>query len=326
MAEGLFCGLPRRYVFIGFDLFLLLVILLYAMMPSDSKLGPTAGYSTPDGRWVTETTAAANAVGPDPKPWQNPAAKWRRKRHLRKHLARYAVEQEEAMWNATWDGETRRGIKRRRLKRGRKGTLGGRGGEESDDGTAIGSSSAPEASSEACSSPPSVPCSAKGRALVTLSLAGTKKRDHFTVTRVPMEAYAQAVRHFRTQQEDQLLISRYPPLHASFHVVDSFDHPALAKWNSTLRAGSSSHFIKLPMMQYFLEHYSKVLFVDDDILISPFAPDLFETVPCHKLGATVEAVHTQGWHAMHGRALCELYNLKEELPAVCSKERVKSIR
>lgn len=211
MAEGLFCGLPRRYVFIGFDLFLLLVILLYAMMPSDSKLGPTAGYSTPDGRWVTETTAAANAVGPDPKPWQNPAAKWRRKRHLRKHLARYAVEQEEAMWNATWDGETRRGIKRRRLKRGRKGTLGGRGGEESDDGTAIGSSSAPEASSEACSSPPSVPCSAKGRALVTLSLAGTKKRDHFTVTRVPMEAYAQAVRHFRTQQEDQLLISRYPP-------------------------------------------------------------------------------------------------------------------
>lgn len=47
---------------------------------------------------------------------------------------------------------------------------------------------------------------------------------------------------------------------------------------------------------------------------------------CVQLGATVEAVHTQGWHAMHGRALCELYNLKEELPAVCSKERVKSIR
>lgn len=56
------------------------------------------------------------------------------------------------------------------------------------------------------------------------------------------------------------------------------------------------------------------------------SPDLFATVPCHKLGATVEAVHTQGWHTMHGRALCEIYKLKKELPAICGKETVKSIR
>ena len=93
----------------------------------------------------------------------------------------------------------------------------------------------------------------KGRALVTLWISnGAKKRAHVIVTRLPMEAYAQRVG-------------------ASFHVVDSFDHPSLAKWNMTLRTGSSSHFMKLPMLQWFLSQYSEVLFVDDDILFSPFA-------------------------------------------------------
>ena len=67
----------------------------------------------------------------------------------------------------------------------------------------------------------------------------------------------------------------------------------------------------------------QVLFVDDDILFSPYAPDLFATVPCHKVGAVVEAVHKQGWHTMHGRQLCDIYHQDYTCfglpkPAVCT--------
>ena len=45
-----------------------------------------------------------------------------------------------------------------------------------------------------------------------------------------------------------------------------------------------------------------------------------------QVGATIEAVHAQGWHTMHGRALCDIYNMKTDFPSVCGKNAVKSIR
>ena len=83
MAEGrrtLF-GVPRRYAFIAVDVFLLCAIVFYAVMPSGTPVGPMAGYATTDGRWVTETTVAADKAGPDPKPWLSPNAARRKKRH-----------------------------------------------------------------------------------------------------------------------------------------------------------------------------------------------------------------------------------------------------
>ena len=58
------------------------------------------------------------------------------------------------------------------------------------------------------------------------------------------------------------------------------------------------------MLRWFLRHYGRVLFVDDDVLISPFAPDLFAQVACHKVGAVIESYHAQGWHAMHSDTCC----------------------
>ena len=145
------------------------------------------------------------------------------------------------------------------------------------------------------------------RAVVTLSLG---KRTHFAVTRVALAAYAKRVG-------------------AELHVIDSNAHPSLAKWNATLAARSASnHFIKLPMFEWFLDQFDQVLFMDDDVLVSPYAPDLFAKVPCQsgRLGAVVEAYHKQGWHAMHGRATCELYNLAAEVPGSCTKHATKKMR
>ena len=118
------------------------------------------------------------------------------------------------------------------------------------------------------------------RVVVTLSIG---KRSHFGVTRVPMLAYAQRVG-------------------AELVVVDSYEHPCLARWNDTLRTGVNSHFMKLPLLQYFLQQYDQVMFLDDDVLLSPHAPNLFDTVPCESIGAVVEGYHAPGWHAMHGRS------------------------
>lgn len=48
------------------------------------------------------------------------------------------------------------------------------------------------------------------------------------------------------------------------------------------------------------------------MLISPFAPDLFAQVDCRKLGAVIEAYHVQGWHTMHAKSFCEIYDLKKD--------------
>lgn len=159
----------------------------------------------------------------------------------------------------------------------------------------------------ACGQPAQeLPCAANARrAVVTLSLG---KRTHFAVTRVALSAYALRVG-------------------AELHVVDSTAHPSLAKWNASLAARSASnHFIKLPMFEWFLHHFDQALFVDDDVLVSPYAPDLFGKVPCAKLGAVVEAYHKQGWHAMHGRSTCELYNLASEVPGSCTKKATRQMR
>jgi len=139
------------------------------------------------------------------------------------------------------------------------------------------------------------------RALVTLS---TGSRSHFGVTKVSMLAYAR-----RTG--------------ADFHVVDSPQHPALAAYNASAQAGGSSHFVKLPMLRHFLAVYDQVLFIDDDVLLSPFAPDLFAQVDCRSLGAVVEAYHVQGWHTMHAKSLCQIYGLSRDS---CSNVALKRQR
>ena len=65
-------------------------------------------------------------------------------------------------------------------------------------------------------------------------------------------------------------------------MVDSPQHPALAAYNASAQAGGSSHFVKLPMLRHFLAVYDQVLFIDDDVLLSPFAPDLFAQVDCSR--------------------------------------------
>jgi len=145
------------------------------------------------------------------------------------------------------------------------------------------------------------------KAVVTLS---TGKRSHFAVTKVPMMTFARKTG-------------------ADFHVVDSLDHPALSAFNNSLQSGGSSHFIKLPMLRHFLAVYDQVLFVDDDVLISPFAPDLFAQVDCRKLGAVIEAYHVQGWHTMHAKSFCEIYDLKKDRDVwkeTCSNQAVKRQR
>lgn len=54
---------------------------------------------------------------------------------------------------------------------------------------------------------------------------------------------------------------------AELHVVDSLGHPSFADWNRTVarRANSgtpvNSHFLKLPMLQWFLQRFDRVLFL-----------------------------------------------------------------
>jgi hypothetical protein len=113
---------------------------------------------------------------------------------------------------------------------------------------------------------------------------------------------------------------------AEFAVVNSSDHPALAQWNTTLRTGANSHFMKLPLLHYYLTRYGRLLFLDDDVLVSPHAPDVFSATPCKSVGAVVEGFHKQGWHSMHGRAFCSLYDLVGSHPGTCSPAAVKHVR
>jgi hypothetical protein len=123
-------------------------------------------------------------------------------------------------------------------------------------------------------------------AVVTLSI-GT--RPFATYTRPLMEAYARKVG-------------------ADFHYVDSTSHAALSS-NDALSAAGSTRFQKLPLLSHFLRSYGRVLYLDDDTLVSPATPNLFSAVPCDALGAVVERHKPQNWHAMHWRSACELYGV-----------------
>lgn len=126
-------------------------------------------------------------------------------------------------------------------------------------------------------------------AIVTLSVGS---RPFVGLTRPFMQAYAERIG-------------------AAFHVVDNRDHEALqlpTSIASTVRE-KAQRFLKLPLLEHFLERYARVLFIDDDVLISPAAPDLFAAVPCDAVGATVERHKPAGWHAMHWTSACELYGM-----------------
>lgn len=69
--------------------------------------------------------------------------------------------------------------------------------------------------------------------------------------------------------------------------------------------------------------------MDDDVLMSPFMPDLFAQVDCRKIGAVVEGSHVQGWHTMHAKAFCEIYDLKRDKEVwkeTCANQAVKRQR
>ena len=127
---------------------------------------------------------------------------------------------------------------------------------------------------------------AGGRAVVTLSLGS---RPFVQMTRPLMEAYA-------------------TKLGASFHFVDRQDHPALRR-HGAQNVTFPTRFLKLPVLTHYLARHARVLYLDDDIVVSPATPDLFGAVPCGALGAAVERHHVQNWHASYWRSACGLYGI-----------------
>ena len=128
-------------------------------------------------------------------------------------------------------------------------------------------------------------CSAAdSRAVVTFSV-GNRPFVHYTYPL--MEAYAARVG-------------------AAFHFVNSTQHRAL---RVGLKKLDNARFLKLPLLEYYLRRYMRVLYLDDDVLISPATPDLFDAVPCHVLGATIEHQKPVGWHTLHWRSACALYKV-----------------
>ena len=103
-------------------------------------------------------------------------------------------------------------------------------------------------------------------------------------------------------------------LGASFHMITSAEHEALHQ--ATLAHGKlSTRFLKLPLLEHYLRRYGRLLYLDDDVLVSPTTPDLFLSTPCVSLGATVEHHKPAGWHTMHWRSACTLYGQRS--PSGC---------
>ena len=58
----------------------------------------------------------------------------------------------------------------------------------------------------------------------------------------------------------------------------------------------------------FLEHYERVLWVDDSVYVHPLAPNVFDLVPPGMLGAAYERDgKTRGWQESHVARFCEAY-------------------
>ena len=279
----------RRLGLICLDVFLFAAICwaLFAPTATDADLGPTSGYREPDLEgYVAAQAAASRAVGSVPRPW--------------------AVNQ-----SASHGGRRRNRRHKRRKQQQQQREAPDDAGDKRDDLSPGARSVSPLDScsgalhGRACASSSSESGDMGGRRLVVTLSVG--KRSHFAVTQLPMEAYARRVG-------------------ADFVVVDSLAHPSLAGWNDTLRSGANSHFLKLPMLQYYLRRYGRLLFVDDDVLLSPRAPDVFAAVPCAAVGAVYEGYHAQGWHSMHTRSTCALYGAAGGAAARCSTEGVRSAR
>jgi hypothetical protein len=99
------------------------------------------------------------------------------------------------------------------------------------------------------------------RAIVVLSVGS---RPFLEITRPLMELYAERVG-------------------ASLHVVTSDAHPSLAPWRERLK--TMPRFLKLPLLDYYLQRYARVMLLDDDVVIAPQAGDLFRQTPCDRVGA-----------------------------------------
>ena len=127
------------------------------------------------------------------------------------------------------------------------------------------------------------------RAVVTISLGS---RPFVQLTLPLMAAYAEKIG-------------------AHFHVVKSRDHEALSDGvkllTGPLASSQASRFLKLPLLSHFLSRYRRLLYLDDDIVISPAMPDLFRAVPSSHTGAMIERHKPQAWHSMHWSSACEFY-------------------
>ena len=119
------------------------------------------------------------------------------------------------------------------------------------------------------------------RAIVVLSVGS---RPFVGITRPLLDAYARRVS-------------------AALHIVSSAEHEALAPWRERLRA--TPRFLKLPLLDYHLRRYARVMLLDDDVLISPHAGDLFGLTPCERIGA-VSSQRSNGRHPAHLEAFCKL--------------------
>lgn len=132
--------------------------------------------------------------------------------------------------------------------------------------------------------------SAVASAVVTLSIGS---RPFVGITLPFMKAYAERIG-------------------AAFHVVNQREHEALQTAGTAYSSSTSSaasRFLKLPLLEYFLKRYERILFLDDDILVSANMPDLFAAVPCDAIGATVERHKPVGWHATQWTSACDLYDM-----------------
>lgn len=311
--EGL--SAPSRRALYAFDVFLVVAILWTAFAPASGGVTPpTAGaYAAAIEIHGTPALAWSNATSPRRHLRLNEddddGGGRRRKKHKKhkkgggkKFRAKFASDNNELSDDGVTPNVSAEEVSAATGGDAEDDDAGSKHNDLSDSGARALSPSCAKVAAATCKSAVGGP---PKRVVVTLSIG---KRSHFSVTRVPMLAYAQRA-------------------NAELVVVDSYAHPCLAQWNSTLRAGSNSHFMKLPLLQYFLTHYDQVMFLDDDVLLSPHAPDLFDQVPCDAVGAIVEGYHKPGWHAMHGRSYCELYGLASSHPELCgSPAATKKIR
>jgi len=91
----------------------------------------------------------------------------------------------------------------------------------------------------------------------------------------------------------------------------------LSTAHRTTRAAGMSPLSKRALAIHcvpMLAHASEVLFFDDDVVVSPRMADIFEAVEPALIGAVFERHKPQGWHSMHWRTACAIYNVSSCKP------------